>query len=192
MVSIALSISPASRTAPDNTCTPKFAAPASTVRNSIRLASLPLFTRTSTRFTPGASSLSNSNHFPLNAGSRLMNPVALPPGRAKLATTPVSTGSVRAAKTMGIDRVWRCNSCMKGVFATCTTSGFEVTISATVARIRSIPPPVIARYSSRRLRPSVQPRSRKPRARAARRDCPSGSFSARFINTLTRRSRSPG
>ena len=42
-----------------------------------------------------------------------------------------------------------------------------------------------------KVAPSVQPRSRKLRARAATRACPSGSLSARLPSTLTRRSRSP-
>jgi hypothetical protein len=71
--------------------------------------------------------LSNSNHFPLNADSIFINPVALPPGRAKLATTPVSTGSMMLANTMGIARVCRCNSCIMGVAFPSTTSGFDAT-----------------------------------------------------------------
>ena len=42
--------------------------------------------RTATRVTPGATSLSNCSHFPLRPYSKLVNPVALPPGRAKLST----------------------------------------------------------------------------------------------------------
>ena len=38
---------------------------------------------TATRFTPGAISLSSSNHFAPMPYSKLMKPVALPPGRAK-------------------------------------------------------------------------------------------------------------
>ena len=36
---------------------------------------------TATRLTPGAISLSNSNHFVLRLYSNIMKPVALPPGR---------------------------------------------------------------------------------------------------------------
>ena len=46
--------------------------------------------RTATRATPGAISLSSSSHFPLMPYSNWTNPVALPPGRAKLATKPAA------------------------------------------------------------------------------------------------------
>jgi hypothetical protein len=41
---------------------------------------------TATRVTLGAISLSSSSDFPLMLNSRAVKPVALPPGRAKLAT----------------------------------------------------------------------------------------------------------
>ena len=43
---------------------------------------------------PERSALSSSSHFPLMRYSEVVNPVALPPGRAKLATKPAATGSV--------------------------------------------------------------------------------------------------
>src|SRR5262249_26078621 len=45
------------------------------------------------RATFGAISLSSSSHFTLMPNSNSVNPVALPPGRAKLATKPAPTGS---------------------------------------------------------------------------------------------------
>ena len=39
-----------------------------------------------TRLRPGAISLSNSNHLPPISGSNVLNPVMLPPGRARLRT----------------------------------------------------------------------------------------------------------
>jgi hypothetical protein len=38
-------------------------------------------------------SLSNSSHFPVRDGSKLVNTVVLPPGHAMLATRPLPTGS---------------------------------------------------------------------------------------------------
>ena len=39
-----------------------------------------------------------------------VNPVMLPPGRARLATKPASTGSVTCVKTIGILRVAACST----------------------------------------------------------------------------------
>ena len=50
--------------------------------------------RTATRVTRGAISLSSSSHFPLMLNSNEVNPVALPPGRARLSTQPPPTGSI--------------------------------------------------------------------------------------------------
>jgi hypothetical protein len=41
--------------------------------------------------TLGAISLSSSSHFPLKLNSNIINPVTLPPARAKLATKPAPT-----------------------------------------------------------------------------------------------------
>ena len=55
----------------------------------------------------GVISLGTSNHFPPIAGSKCMNPVTLPPGRARLATKPLPTGLPTSTNTIGIVRV-RC------------------------------------------------------------------------------------
>ncbi len=44
-------------------------------------------------------------HLPAIVGSNRTNPVTLPPGRGKLATNPLPTGSATMAKTIGIVRV---------------------------------------------------------------------------------------
>jgi hypothetical protein len=54
---------------------------------------------TATRFTLGAISLSSSSHFPAIPNSYMVNPVALPPGRARLATKPAPTGSEPGQRT---------------------------------------------------------------------------------------------
>ena len=60
---------------------------------------------TATRVTPGAICLSSSSHFPLMLYSKIMNPVTLPPGRARLSTKPAPTGSTTIVNTIGTVRV---------------------------------------------------------------------------------------
>ena len=64
---------------------------------------------TAMRVTPGAISLSTSSHFPLMPYSKLVKPVALPPGRARLSTNPAPTGSNTFVNTIGTKRV-ACNN----------------------------------------------------------------------------------
>jgi hypothetical protein len=56
---------------------------------------------TAARLTPGAICLSSSSHFALKSYSNAMNPVALPPGRARLSTMPAPTGSTAPENTIG-------------------------------------------------------------------------------------------
>ena len=58
---------------------------------------------------PGTVSLSSSSRFPLKPMHRSLVPVTFPPGRARLATRPSPTGSLAAAKTIGMVVVaaWR-------------------------------------------------------------------------------------
>jgi ATP-dependent DNA ligase len=58
---------------------------------------------------PGTTSLSISSHLPANECSKIVKPVMLPPGRARLATNPSVTGSVTSVKTIGTVLVTRCN-----------------------------------------------------------------------------------
>ena len=55
--------------------------------------------------SPGAISLSSSGYFAFRLYSASMNPVALRPGRAKLSTYPLPTGSVTIVNTIGMLRV---------------------------------------------------------------------------------------
>ena len=61
-----------------------------------------VFRRTPTRDIPGITSLSNSSRFPLRSRVSVANPVIFPPGRAKLSTIPVATGSRIVTMTIGI------------------------------------------------------------------------------------------
>ena len=60
---------------------------------------------TAARFTPGATSLSNSRYFPLVPYSALVKQVVLPPGSAKLSTLPAPTGSCVCVNTIGTVRL---------------------------------------------------------------------------------------
>ena len=68
--------------------------------------------RTATRITPGAISLSSSSHLPLSPYSNRLNPVTLPPGRARLSTKPAPTGSMIVTNMIGTVRVVCCNAAM--------------------------------------------------------------------------------
>src|SRR6266480_5398857 len=61
--------------------------------------------RKATRETSGAIVLSSSTHFPVIDDSKLVKPVTLPFGRAKLSTKPSPTGSDIDTNTMGMLRV---------------------------------------------------------------------------------------
>ena len=61
--------------------------------------------RMAIRVRLGAISLNSSSHFPLGLYSNAVNPVALPPGCANLATRPAPTGSMTFANTIGTVRV---------------------------------------------------------------------------------------
>src|SRR5262249_21520386 len=67
--------------------------------------------------TRGAISLSSSTHLPPSEGSLVAKPVALPPGRDRLATKPLPTGSATVAKTRGMVRVcWSSIAVVGGLF----------------------------------------------------------------------------
>src|SRR5262249_9211748 len=57
---------------------------------------------TTTRASRGRSSLSNSSRLPPSSGAIRLIPVTLPPGRARLATSPLPNGSPAAVMTIGM------------------------------------------------------------------------------------------
>src|SRR6266487_2621223 len=93
--------------------------------------------RIMTRRTLGAKSLSISSHFPLIDGSKLANPVIFPPGREKLETNPLPTGSATFVNTVGMLRVSRRMAATPGLVLTKMRSGFRATISLAFAAARS-------------------------------------------------------
>ena len=93
--------------------------------------------RTAARVTSGAICLSTSNHLPLKLYSNCMNPVALPPGRDRLSTNPLPTGSATLTKTIGTPRV-ACNSHPNDVVPEdTTTSGASAANSTACLRTAS-------------------------------------------------------
>jgi hypothetical protein len=112
--------------------------------------------RTATRVTSGAICLSSSSHFPPRLNSKFMNPVALPPGRARLSTKPEATGSETAVNTIGTVRVACSNGATVEVPWTRMTSGASAANSAACLRMSSALA-VAQRVSIRTLRPMVQP-----------------------------------
>ena len=66
------------------------------------VAAMAGLTRTATRAAPGTNSRRSSNRFADTSVVKILFPVRLPPGRARLATRPSLTGSSGLTKTMGI------------------------------------------------------------------------------------------
>src|SRR5262245_9481871 len=131
------SISSASRTPTGVSSTPSECAPDCTAANWPVPDTMVALRKTATRAMPGAICLSNSIHLPLKLYSKLMKPVALPPGRARLCTHPAPTGSGTLIITIGMVRV----ACSTGVGATLPTvtitSGASATNSAACRRMDS-------------------------------------------------------
>ena len=111
-----------------------------------------------TRLTRGAISLSISSHFPPISASKIANPVMLPPGRAKLATKPLPTGSPTRTKRIGIVEVSFCRIAVTKLEVGTIRSGEALTSSLAKVRALSGSPPV-HRMSIRMLRPFVHPSS---------------------------------
>ena len=66
------------------------------------------------RLIPGSISLSVSSHLPIIGNSNGVKPVMFPPGRAKLVTKPIPTGSITKQKTIGTVRVASFNAATTG------------------------------------------------------------------------------
>jgi hypothetical protein len=117
---------------------------------------------TATRVVRGAISLSSSNNFVLMRYSTDMKPVALPPGRAKLATRPPATGSIGPAKTIGIVRVSCSNVPTIEPLVARIVSGPSASTSAASLRMRSGSFWLPQRKSICTFLPTVQPSSANP------------------------------
>src|SRR5215831_2631834 len=70
------------------------------------------FQKNATLESPGIASRSNASRFPLSPAETLLSPVIFRPGRARLDTNPVPTGSMLSAITIGIVGVSRLTAAM--------------------------------------------------------------------------------
>ena len=117
--------------------------------------------KTATRESLGMISFRSSSCFPLISGARVDNPVMFPPGRARLATNPLPTGSLSNAMTMGIVEV--------ASLAARVAVGPPVTMMSTLRRTSSAASagrrssfPSAYRHSMTMFFPSTYPSSRRP------------------------------
>src|SRR5215813_9853244 len=136
---------------------------------------------TATRETTGAISLRSSSHLALIPNSNCVKPVALPPGRARVSTTPVPTGSVTFTNTIGTLRLARCNEAVIVAPAVSTTSGLRLQFQLHSCaafhcqqhpiysqKTRCVPrssPVVEALHGTQRLAPFLRDRARYSRVR---------------------------
>gem|GEM_PF-6006755 len=122
--------------------------------------------RTATRDSFGTTSRKISNRFPPSSGAKLDSPVIFPPGCARLATTPLATGSLSCAITIGIVDVAPFEARVGAVPPVTMTTGLRATNSrARVGRRSSFPS--AKRHSIAMFFPSSYPRSRNPWRNAA-------------------------
>src|SRR4029434_2861399 len=84
------------------TVTPNFGAAACASSNWRTLEALSGFQRKATRETVGIASVRRCRRFAPASGPMMLLPVIFPPGRARLGTSPVRTGSPIEIMTMGI------------------------------------------------------------------------------------------
>ena len=186
---MARSISPASRTSIGRTSTPNDGATDWIAPNCPIPWAMAASRNTAACVTPGAISLSSPSHFALMPYLNSIKPVALPPGRGRVATKPAPTGSGVCVKTTGTVRVACSNGPTTVPPEARMTSGASATNSAAYLRVSTSLPPD-QRASIRTLQPSVQPNCCSPCTNAARRAWPSASSAPKLMSTPMRRIRS--
>lgn len=114
----------------------------------------------------GSNSCSSSRRFASVSALNVVTPVALPPGRFRLATSPAATGSVPVANTIGIFVVAAlAANAPRVVPSAVITVTCRLTKSPAKAGSRSFFPSA-QRYSISTLLPSTYPASLKPRRNA--------------------------
>ena len=118
--------------------------------------------RTAIRLACGTIALSSSMRLATSPAARVVTPVMFPPGRARLATRSLPTGSATKVKTMGMVVVACLAARAASVVNVTMTSGLSRTSSAASAGSSSSRP-AAQRWSTTRLCPSTQPSSRSPR-----------------------------
>src|SRR5262249_13897681 len=130
-----------------------------------RVTGLPALAKIANRRRAGTTSRKSSSRLPARSVCWSDRPVTLPPGRARLTTRPVLTGSPAPARTIGM-------TCFAARTLTLPletmTSTFCRTNSATISAARSLRPSA-HRTLIATVRPSIQPSSRNRCTKAATR-----------------------
>src|SRR5262249_18319981 len=137
-----------------------------TSRISSRTVGPSTLAKIANRRRPGTNSRKSSSRLAATSVCWIDRPVTLPPGRAKLATRPVPTGSPAAAKTIGMTDVACLAATIAAVADVTMTSTLRRTNSAAISSKRSVRPSA-QRYSIATVRPSIQPSSCNRRTKAA-------------------------
>src|SRR5439155_22869669 len=137
------------------------------------------FQKTATRETFGRASCSSSSLFPVSSAVKLDSPVIFPPGRERLATSPLPTGSLTLEKTTGIVLLAPLAARAAGVEPVTITSTFRRTSSAARSGRRSSSRSA-HRYSIMRFLPSTYPSSRSPWRNASYDDDVLGDAAPRY------------
>ena len=101
----------------------------------------------------GTITLRRSNRFPASSEAMLVSPVVFPPGRTRLATSPLPTGSAITVMTTGIVWLRRRTARIASVSPEMMMSTGSPTSSAARSGSRSIFPSA-QRYSIAMFRPS--------------------------------------
>jgi hypothetical protein len=130
------------------------AAAASVAVRPSRWSRFPVLQSTATREAAGTASFRSCNPFPVISTLSSETPVMFPPGRPRLGTIPVPTGSPTAVRTIGMVRVAFFAAIPPWVETATKMSGRPPTSSAASAGSRSIWAPAV-RKSITRLRPST-------------------------------------
>ena len=109
IASNAFSKSPGPRASMISSCKPRSPAAVRTSVKSCAVLGVSGFQRKATRLSSGTNCLSSSICLANRSTMRSLTPVILPPGRAKLATYPLRTGSSPVIMTIGISKslAWR-------------------------------------------------------------------------------------
>jgi hypothetical protein len=148
-------------------CSP-IARAAGSMSRSVVSASGPVgLTSTAIRATAGTSSRRSSNRFAVSSPLTMLTPVRLLPGRARLVTRPVRTGSSATINTMGMLVVAAFAGRAAGLFAAITATRRR-TNSAANSGSRSYLSSA-QRYTIATFSPSTKPVSFRPRWNARRR-----------------------
>src|SRR5262249_55030481 len=126
---------------------------------------LPTWAMIANRRRSGTTSRNSSRRLPARSVDWSDRPVMLPPGRDRLATKPLPTGSFATANTIGMTDV-ACFAARSAVPDVTMTSTFSWTSSAAISTNRSSRPSA-QRSSPRMVRPSIQPKSRNRCTKAA-------------------------